>query len=59
MRKFLAVDSGYGEAFASYQELSDRYITELRKPRVSLGTTVGFCLGAAGAGLIVGALIND
>ncbi len=58
-QKFLAVDSGYGEAFASYQELSDRYITELSKPSVSLGTTVGFCLGAAGAGLIVGALIND
>ena len=58
-QKFLAVDSGYSEAFASYQELSDRYITELSKPRVSLGTAVGFCLGAIGAGLIVGALIND
>ena len=38
--------------------LSDRYIAELKKPRFSLGGTVGLCIGAAGAGLIVGTLVN-
>ncbi len=54
--KSLILEAGYGNAFNAYQGLSDRYIAEMRRPRVSLGTTVGVCLGAAGAGLVIGAL---
>jgi uncharacterized small protein (DUF1192 family) len=52
------LQAGYSNAFGAYQGLSDRYIAELRKPRVSLGTTVGVCLGAAGVGLVIGALVG-
>ena len=39
--KSLILEAGYGNAFNAYQGLSDRYIAEMRRPRVSLGTTVG------------------
>ncbi len=55
--KSLILEAGYGNAFGAYQGLSDRYIKELSKPRVSLGTTVGVCLGAVGVGVVIGTLI--
>jgi hypothetical protein len=52
----LALQAGYDNASNDYRDLSTRYIAELRKPRFSLGSTVGLCLGAAGAGIIIGTL---
>jgi hypothetical protein len=56
--KTLALQAGYSNAFLGYQGLSERYIAELRKPRFSLGSTVGVCLGAAGLGAAVGVLVG-
>ncbi len=58
MQKTAALLNGYDDLFTSYQGLSDSYIAELRKPRVSLGGTIGLCLGSAGAGFIVGTLVG-
>jgi hypothetical protein len=41
--KSLALQAGYSNAFLGYQGLSERYIAELRKPRFSLGSTLGVC----------------
>ncbi len=54
--KNLILEAGYGNAFNTYQGLADRHIAEVRKPRVSLGTTVGVCLD--GAGVLIGTLIG-
>jgi hypothetical protein len=54
----LALQTGYDHASTQYHDLSNRYVAELRKPRFSLGSTVGLCLGAAGAGVIVGTLVR-
>jgi hypothetical protein len=56
--KTLALQAGYSNVFLGYQGLSERYIAELRKPRFSLGSTVGVCLGAAGLGAAVGVLVG-
>ena len=58
IQKNVALRAGYNETFRSYQGLSDRYIAELKKPRFSLGGTVGLCIGAAGAGVLIGTLIG-
>jgi hypothetical protein len=58
LQKTAALRTGYNETFRSYQGLSDRYIAELKKPRFSLGSTLGLCIGAAGAGLLVGTVVN-
>jgi hypothetical protein len=42
--------------YASYQDLSRRYIAELNKPRIRLPAIVGF-MGAVGVGLVVGRMI--
>ncbi|MFC1640168.1 hypothetical protein ACFL3B_05335 [Gemmatimonadota bacterium] len=52
----LALQAGYHNASREYRDLSRRYIAELRKPRFSLGSTVGMCLGAAGAGAVIATL---
>jgi len=54
----LALRTGYDNASNEYRNLSTRHIAELRKPRFSLGSTVGLCLGAAGAGVVIGALVR-
>jgi len=55
----VALQTGYNDALLSCQDLSQRYMAELRKPRFSLGSTFGLCLGAAGAGVVVGTLVRD
>jgi hypothetical protein len=57
--KTLALQAGYSNAFLGYQGLSERYIAELRRPRLSLGSTIGVCLGAAGAGFLVGVVSRE
>ena len=52
----LALQTGYDNASIEYRDMSTRYIAELRKPRFSLGSTVGLCLGAAGVGVVIGTL---
>ena len=52
----LALQTGYDNASNNYRDLSTRFFAELRKPRFSLGSTVGLCLGAAGAGVVIGTL---
>jgi hypothetical protein len=51
--------TGYNDVLLSCQDLSHRYIAELGKPRFSLGSTFGLCLGAAGAGVVVGTALTD
>jgi hypothetical protein len=41
-----------------YQDLSDRYVAELRKPRIGLGGSIGM-IAAAGAGFIVARAIHE
>ena len=43
-------------AYASYQDLSQRYIAELKKPRIRLGSVIGL-IGAAGVGVVIGSTI--
>ncbi len=45
--------AGYQAAYAGYQELSERYIAELKKPRITLGSVIGL-IGAAGIGVVIG-----
>jgi len=52
-----AYATGYGAAYASYQDLSRRYIAELNKPRIRLPSIVGF-VGAVGVGIVVGRVIR-
>ncbi len=57
-QNILALQTGYNNASNDYRDLSTRYIAELRKPRFSLGSTVGLCIGAAGAGALISTLIQ-
>jgi len=57
-RNALALQSGYDNASTECQDLSNRYIAELRRPTLSVGSTVGVCLVSAGVGFAVGAVIN-
>ncbi len=43
-------------AYAGYQEVSERYIAELKRPRIRLGSVIGL-LGAVGVGVVVGSTI--
>jgi len=43
----------YDAAHASYQDLTQRYIAELNKPRIRRPSLVGF-VGDVGVGLVVG-----
>ncbi len=52
-----AYATGYGTAYASHQDLTRRYIAELKKPRIRLPSIVGF-VGAGGVGLVVGRVIR-
>jgi hypothetical protein len=53
-----AYRAGYEAAYAGYQDLSARYVAELRKPRITLGRSVGL-IAAAGAGLVLGVAIHE
>jgi hypothetical protein len=53
----VAYAAGYQAAVAAHQDLSSRYVAELRKPRVTLGRTVGL-LAAVGAGFVLGAVVR-
>ncbi len=55
----VALQTGYNDALLSCQDLSERYMAQLSEPRFSLESTFGLCLGAVGAGLVVGGLIKD
>jgi hypothetical protein len=57
--KARAYEAGYREAYAGYQELNARYVAELNRPRVSLGSTVGLCVGVEGAGVLAGLALHD
>ncbi len=54
----LALQAGYDNASSACRDISTRYIAELRKPRMSIGSTVGLCVGAAGAGAVIATLVN-
>lgn len=51
-----AYQAGYHAAYGSYQDLSKRYVAELKKPRIRLGSALGL-LGAAGVGVVLGKAI--
>jgi hypothetical protein len=51
-----AYQAGYQAAYAGYQDLSERYIAELKKPRIGLGSVIGL-IGAAGVGVLVGRVV--
>jgi hypothetical protein len=53
----VAYRAGYESAYERYTMLSERYVRELRKPRIRLGTALGFILGA-GTGIIAVELIR-
>ncbi len=52
-----AYATGYTAASTNYQDLSRRYIAELKKPRIKLPSIVGV-LGAVGVGIVVGRVIR-
>ena len=51
-----AYQTGYQAAYTAYQDLSNRHIAELRKPRIRLGSALGI-VGAVGVGLVVGRVV--
>jgi hypothetical protein len=53
----LAYQAGYQAAYVGYQDLSARYVAELRKPRFKLPSLVGF-VGAVGVGFVVGRVVR-
>jgi hypothetical protein len=53
----IAYETGYQAAYADYDDLSRRYVAELRKPRVTLGRTIGL-VAAVGAGVVLGAVVR-
>jgi hypothetical protein len=52
-----AYQAGYRVAYASYQDLSRRYVAELEKPRIKFGSTLRIVL-AAGAGVVIGRAVR-
>ena len=47
-----AYRAGYNAAYAGHQDLSGRYIAELRKPRITLGRSVTL-IAATAAGFML------
>jgi len=52
-----AYETGYHAAFTGYQDLSRRYLAELKRPRIEIHAPIGL-LGAAAVGLVVGRVIR-
>ena len=50
--KRMAYEAGYQAAYTGYQDLSQRYVAELRKPRITLGRSISL-IAAAGAGFVL------
>ncbi len=48
-----AYQAGYQAAYAGYQDLTQCYVAELRKPRIRLPSAIAL-LGAVGVGVVVG-----
>lgn len=48
-----AYGAGYRAGYAGHQDLSQRYVAELKQPHIRLGLALGL-LGAAGAGVALG-----
>ena len=52
-----AYQAGYHAAVAGYEDLTRRYVAELRKPRIDIPTPLGL-FGAAAVGLVVGVVVR-
>ncbi len=50
-------EKGYRAAYGAYQDLSQRYVAELAKPRFELPSPLGL-IGAAAVGLVVGRVLR-
>ena len=50
-----AYQAGYQVAYTRYRDLSQRYVAELRKPRISLGSTARMPF-VGGVGVLIGRL---
>ena len=53
-----AYQTGYQAAYAGYQDLSGRYVAQLRKPRITLGRSIEV-IAAAGAGFLLAGAIRE
>jgi hypothetical protein len=53
-----AYEAGYEAAYAGYQDLSARYVAQLRKPRITLGSSFGL-IAAAGAGFVLARVAHE
>jgi uncharacterized small protein (DUF1192 family) len=53
-----AYEAGYHEAYAAHQQLTARYVAELKKPRITLGRSIEL-IAAAGVGFLLGEAIRD
>ncbi len=51
-----AYEAGYQTAYAGYRDLSERYIAEVKKPRIRLPSAIAL-LGAAGVGVLLGRVV--
>jgi hypothetical protein len=52
-----AYRAGYEATYAGYQDLSARYVAQLRRPRITVGRTIELIV-AAGAGFLLGGVVQ-
>jgi len=52
-----AYQAGYDAAYAGYQDITRRYVAELKKPRIDFPAPIGL-LGAAAVGFVIGTVIR-
>lgn len=52
-----AYQAGYRAAYAGYQDLSRRYVAELKKPRIDIPSPIGL-IGAVAVGVVLGAMVR-
>jgi len=57
-RNALALKAAYDNASRECFDISNRYIGELRKPRLSMRSAVGVCAGVAGVTALITTLVN-
>lgn len=50
--------AGFEAAHAGYQDLSQRYVAEVRRPRFSLTSALGV-VAAAGVGFVLGSVLHE
>jgi hypothetical protein len=58
-QKVVWLQTGYNNVLDRYERLNQEYVTELKKPRLSLGSTLALCVGAAGAGVLAGTVVKE